>query len=42
MHVLLFPWTEQSVHAVWHRDISTQDTKLALRRWEFVLKQLGP
>ncbi|MBZ3876569.1 putative low-specificity L-threonine aldolase 1 [Sciurus carolinensis] len=40
--VLLFPWTEQSVRAVWHRDISTQDTELALRKWEFVLRQLGP
>uniref|UniRef100_A0A8D2JQ36 Aromatic amino acid beta-eliminating lyase/threonine aldolase domain-containing protein n=1 Tax=Sciurus vulgaris TaxID=55149 RepID=A0A8D2JQ36_SCIVU len=40
--VLLFPWTEQSVRAVWHRDISAQDTELALRKWEFVLRQLGP
>jgi threonine aldolase len=39
--VLLFPWTEQSVRAVWHRDISSWDTELALRKWEFVLKQLG-
>ncbi|KAG3268367.1 uncharacterized protein LOC101975053 isoform X3 [Ictidomys tridecemlineatus] len=42
VRVLLFPWTEQSVRAVWHRDVSTQDTELALRKWEFVLRQLGP
>lgn len=40
--VLLFPWTEQSVRAVWHRDVSTQDTDLALKKWEFVLRQLEP
>ncbi|XP_023584898.1 probable low-specificity L-threonine aldolase 2 [Trichechus manatus latirostris] len=40
--VLLFPWTERSVRAVWHRDVSAQDTELALRKWEFVLRQLGP
>ncbi|XP_029402157.1 probable low-specificity L-threonine aldolase 2 isoform X1 [Mus pahari] len=40
--VLLFPWTEQSVRAVWHRDVSAQDTELALRKWEFVLRQLRP
>ncbi|XP_033623497.1 probable low-specificity L-threonine aldolase 2 [Fukomys damarensis] len=42
VRVLLFPWTERSVRAVWHRDISTQDTDLALRKWEFVLRQLEP
>lgn len=41
VHVLLFPWTEQSVRAVWHRDISAQDTERALGKWEFVLRQLG-
>ncbi|EHB01010.1 hypothetical protein GW7_10913 [Heterocephalus glaber] len=40
VHVLVFPWTEQSVRAVWHRDISTQDTDLALRKWALVLRQL--
>lgn len=40
VRVLLFPWTEQSVRTVWHRDVSTQDTELALRKWEFVLRQL--
>lgn len=40
--VLLFPWTEHSVRAVWHRDVSAQDTELALRKWEFVLRQLKP
>ncbi|XP_042523096.1 probable low-specificity L-threonine aldolase 2 [Dipodomys spectabilis] len=39
--VLLFPWTERAVRAVWHRDVSTQDTDLALRKWEFVLRQVG-
>ncbi|KAM6176136.1 uncharacterized protein O8D03_004498 [Erethizon dorsatum] len=42
VRVLLFPWTEQSVRAVWHRGVSTQDTDLALRKWEFVLRQLEP
>ncbi|XP_006869717.1 PREDICTED: uncharacterized protein R102.4-like [Chrysochloris asiatica] len=41
VRVLLFPWTEYSVRAVWHRDVSAQDTELALRKWELVLKQLG-
>ncbi|CAO2646238.1 Probable low-specificity L-threonine aldolase 2 [Lemmus lemmus] len=40
--VLLFPWTEHSVRSVWHRDVSAQDTELALRKWEFVLRQLRP
>ena len=40
--VLLFPWTEHSVRAVWHRDVSAQDTELALRKWEFVLRQVRP
>ncbi|XP_058417756.1 uncharacterized protein LOC131417811 isoform X5 [Diceros bicornis minor] len=42
VRVLLFPWTERSVRAVWHRDVSAQDTELALRKWGFVLRQLGP
>lgn len=42
VRVLLFPWTEQSVRAVWHRDMSAQDTELALKKWEFVLRQLRP
>ncbi|GAB5581366.1 probable low-specificity L-threonine aldolase 2 isoform X2 [Prionailurus iriomotensis] len=41
VRVLLFPWTGRSVRAVWHRDISARDTELALRKWGFVLKQLG-
>ncbi|XP_027480242.1 probable low-specificity L-threonine aldolase 1 isoform X2 [Zalophus californianus] len=42
VHVLLFPWTERSVRAVWHRDVSAQDTELVLKKWGFVLRQLGP
>ncbi|XP_038943434.1 uncharacterized protein Tha1 isoform X3 [Rattus norvegicus] len=42
VRVLLFPWTEQSVRAVWHRDVSAQDMELALKKWEFVLRQLRP
>lgn len=42
VRVLLFPWTERSVRTVWHRDVSAQDTELALRKWEFVLRQLEP
>lgn len=41
VRVLLFPWTARAVRAVWHRDVSAQDTDLALRKWEFVLGQLG-
>nr|XP_051695668.1 uncharacterized protein LOC100337875 isoform X2 [Oryctolagus cuniculus] len=41
VRVLLFPWTARAVRAVWHRDVSAQDTELALRKWEFVLGQLG-
>lgn len=41
VRVLLFPWTERSVRAVWHRDVSAQDTELALKKWGFVLRQLG-
>ncbi|XP_049717335.1 uncharacterized protein LOC126063196 [Elephas maximus indicus] len=40
--VLLFPWTECSVRAMWHCDVSARDTELALRKWEFVLRQVGP
>ncbi|XP_062936778.1 uncharacterized protein LOC134364673 isoform X1 [Cynocephalus volans] len=42
VRVLLFPWSEQSVRAVWHRDVSAQDTELVLGKWKFVLRQLGP
>jgi len=42
VRVLLFPWTERSVRAVWHRDVSAQDTELVLKKWGFVLRQLGP
>lgn len=42
VRVLLFPWSERSVRAVWHRDVSAQDTELALKKWGFVLRQLGP
>uniref|UniRef100_A0A8C6W312 Threonine aldolase 1 n=1 Tax=Nannospalax galili TaxID=1026970 RepID=A0A8C6W312_NANGA len=42
VRVLLFPWTERSIRAVWHRDVSAVDTELALRKWEFVLRRLGP
>ncbi|XP_055448533.1 uncharacterized protein LOC129665735 isoform X1 [Psammomys obesus] len=42
VRVLLFPWTGRSVRAMWHRDVSAQDTELALRKWEFVLRQLEP
>uniref|UniRef100_A0A673VL74 Aromatic amino acid beta-eliminating lyase/threonine aldolase domain-containing protein n=1 Tax=Suricata suricatta TaxID=37032 RepID=A0A673VL74_SURSU len=41
VRVLLFPWSERSAHAVWHRDVSAQDTELALRKWGFVLRRLG-
>lgn len=41
VRVLLSPWSERSVRAVWHRDVSAQDTELALRKWGFVLRQLG-
>lgn len=40
VRVLLFPWTEQSVRTVWHRDVSAQDTELALGKWAFVLRAL--
>nr|XP_003778957.1 unnamed protein product [Pongo abelii] len=36
----LFLWTEQSMLAVWHRDVSAQDTELVLRKWEFALRPL--
>ncbi|XP_048222853.1 LOW QUALITY PROTEIN: probable low-specificity L-threonine aldolase 2 [Perognathus longimembris pacificus] len=41
VRVLLLPWTERAVRAVWHRDVSARDTELALRKWELVLRQLG-
>ena len=40
VRVLLFPWAERSVRAVWHRDVSAQDTELALGKWAFVLRTL--
>ncbi|XP_065766837.1 uncharacterized protein [Muntiacus reevesi] len=40
VRVLVFPWTERSVRAVWHRDVSAQDTELALGKWAFVLRTL--
>ncbi|XP_019499789.1 PREDICTED: probable low-specificity L-threonine aldolase 2 [Hipposideros armiger] len=42
VRVLLFPWKKQSVRAMWHRDISAQDTELVLKKREFVLRKLGP
>ncbi|XP_034881776.1 probable low-specificity L-threonine aldolase 2 isoform X2 [Mirounga leonina] len=42
VRVLVFPWTERSVRAVWHRDVSAHDTELVLKKWGFVLRQLGP
>ncbi|KAM9044906.1 uncharacterized protein AAG666_005460 isoform 3-T3 [Megaptera novaeangliae] len=41
VRVLLLPWTERSVRAVWHRNVSAQDTELALGKWAFVLRALG-
>ncbi|XP_068386540.1 uncharacterized protein [Eschrichtius robustus] len=41
VRALLLPWTERSVRAVWHRDVSAQDTELALGKWAFVLRALG-
>ena len=41
VRVLLLPWTERSVRAVWHRDVSAQDTELALGKWAFMLRALG-
>ncbi|XP_007958031.1 probable low-specificity L-threonine aldolase 2 [Orycteropus afer afer] len=32
VRALLFLWTECSVRAVWHRDVSAQDTELVLRQ----------
>ncbi|XP_054945781.1 LOW QUALITY PROTEIN: uncharacterized protein [Physeter macrocephalus] len=40
VRVPLFPWTERSVRAVWHDDVSAQDTELALGKWAFVLRAL--
>ncbi|XP_045744313.1 uncharacterized protein LOC123853712 isoform X2 [Mirounga angustirostris] len=42
VRVLVFPWTERSVRAVWHCDVSAHDTELVLKKWGFVLRQLGP
>ncbi|XP_032994952.1 probable low-specificity L-threonine aldolase 2 [Lacerta agilis] len=35
--VRLFPWGERGLRAVWHCDVSLQDTQLAEGKWRFVL-----
>ncbi|XP_028912606.1 probable low-specificity L-threonine aldolase 2 [Ornithorhynchus anatinus] len=40
VRVLVFPWTARSVRAVWHRDVSAEDTELALRKWDLVLRRI--
>ncbi|XP_032562505.1 probable low-specificity L-threonine aldolase 2 [Chiroxiphia lanceolata] len=37
--VLLLPWSAHTVRAVWHRDISAHDTKLARSKLEFVARK---
>uniref|UniRef100_A0A8C3XPG9 Aromatic amino acid beta-eliminating lyase/threonine aldolase domain-containing protein n=1 Tax=Chelydra serpentina TaxID=8475 RepID=A0A8C3XPG9_CHESE len=37
--VRLFPWATCSLRAVWHRDVSTQDTQLAANKLKFVAEQ---
>lgn len=37
--VLLLPWSARTVRAVWHRDVSAQDTELARRKMEFVARK---
>ncbi|NXU21133.1 THA2 aldolase, partial [Pardalotus punctatus] len=37
--VLLLPWLAQTVHAVWHHNISARDTELARRKLEFVARK---
>ncbi|XP_064323263.1 uncharacterized protein LOC135315961 [Phalacrocorax carbo] len=37
--VLLFPWSANTVRAVWHRDVSARDTELAKNKLEFVARK---
>ncbi|NWI54801.1 THA2 aldolase, partial [Calyptomena viridis] len=37
--VLLLPWSAHAVRAVWHRDVSDHDTKLAKSKLEFVIRK---
>ncbi|NXR35363.1 THA2 aldolase, partial [Zosterops hypoxanthus] len=37
--VLLLPWSARTIRAVWHRDVSAQDTELARRKMEFVARK---
>uniref|UniRef100_A0A8C2UIA6 Probable low-specificity L-threonine aldolase 2 n=1 Tax=Coturnix japonica TaxID=93934 RepID=A0A8C2UIA6_COTJA len=37
--VLLFPWSERTVRAVWHCDVSARDTELALNKLSFVARK---
>ncbi|XP_072208252.1 uncharacterized protein [Excalfactoria chinensis] len=37
--VLLFPWSERTVRAVWHCDVSARDTELALNKLGFVARK---
>ncbi|XP_065591366.1 uncharacterized protein LOC136047925 isoform X1 [Cyrtonyx montezumae] len=37
--ILLFPWSERTVRAVWHCDVSAHDTELALNKLGFVARK---
>ncbi|NXX82453.1 THA2 aldolase, partial [Urocolius indicus] len=37
--VLLFPWSAHTVRAVWHRDVSSRDTELAVKKLQFVVRK---
>ncbi|KAM9371287.1 uncharacterized protein LRP34_008930 [Phaethornis superciliosus] len=37
--ILMFPWSANTVRAVWHRDVSVHDTKLAKNKLEFVARK---
>ncbi|NWU66654.1 THA2 aldolase, partial [Pterocles burchelli] len=37
--VLVFPWSAHAVRAVWHRDVSAQDTELAMNKLGFVARK---
>ncbi|NXF14188.1 THA2 aldolase, partial [Smithornis capensis] len=37
--VLLLPWSAHTLRAVWHRDVSDHDTKLAKSKLEFVVRK---
>ncbi|NXK40498.1 THA2 aldolase, partial [Piprites chloris] len=37
--ILLLPWSAHTIRAVWHRDISVHDTKLARTKLEFVARK---